>query len=153
VTRRSIIEYAQALRDRYYQASKEGKGVMLDEFVKVTGLHRKAAIRLLRRVNNPNATKPRGRPRLYGLEAVKGLQAIWEASDRLCSRRLHPFIPEMIRVLREHGEQHLDAITERQLNQMSPSTIDRLLRSCRKQGGRKSISTTRAGICLKAPFR
>ena len=44
MTRRSILEYAQALRSRYYKASKEEKGKMLDEFTKVTGLHRKAAI-------------------------------------------------------------------------------------------------------------
>ena len=43
VTRRSIMEYAQALRSRYFGASKEEKGKMLDEFTQVTGLHRKAA--------------------------------------------------------------------------------------------------------------
>ena len=43
------------------QASKEEKGKMLDEFTKVTGLHRKAAIRLLNRVSRPTAGKRRGR--------------------------------------------------------------------------------------------
>jgi len=44
VTRRSIAEYAEALRKRYFRASREEKGRILDEFTQVTGLHRKAAI-------------------------------------------------------------------------------------------------------------
>jgi hypothetical protein len=34
VTRRSILEYAEALRPRYRKASKEEKGKMLDEFTR-----------------------------------------------------------------------------------------------------------------------
>ena len=41
------MEYAQALRSRYFGASRAEKGKMLDEFTQVTDLHRKAAIRLL----------------------------------------------------------------------------------------------------------
>jgi len=78
------------------------------------------------------------------------LRAIWEASDRLCSKRLQPFLPEMIRVLRQHGEQQLDASKEAQLCRISPSTIDRLLRPCRKLGGRRGLTTTRPGSLLKS---
>ena len=149
MTRRSILEYVQALQNRYFRASKEEKGKMLDEFTQVTGLHRKAAIRLLNRPSRPGVGKRRGRPRKYGTGAVEALKAIWEASDRLCSRHLQPFIPEMIKVLRQHGEQRIDAATETQLCRLSPSTIDRLLRPCRKWGGRRSLSTTRPGNLLK----
>ncbi len=51
MTRHSIQEYAQALKPGYHKASEEGKGEMPDEFTEVTGLHRKAAIRLLKRAN------------------------------------------------------------------------------------------------------
>jgi len=149
VTRRSILEYVQALRNRYFRASKEGKGKMLDEFSQVTGLHRKAAIRLLNRPVQPGAGKRRGRPRSYGTEAAEALKVVWEASDRLCSRRLQPFIPEMIKVLRQHGEQRIDASAQAQLCRISPSTIDRLLRPYRQVGGRRSLSTTRPGNLLK----
>jgi hypothetical protein len=57
VTRASIQEYAQAQRGRYYQASRTEKHRILDEVVAVTGYHRKAAIRLLRR--SPPATSAR----------------------------------------------------------------------------------------------
>jgi len=149
VTRHSILEYVQALRNRYLGASKEGKGKMLDEFTQVTGLHRKAAIRLLHRLSQPRAGRQRGRPRKYGTGVAEALRVVWEASDRLCSKRLQPFLPEMMKVLRQHGEQRFDAATEGHLCQMSPSTIDRLLRHCRRVGGRRALSTTRPGSLLK----
>ena len=149
MTRRSIMEYVQALRSRYFGASKEEKGKILDEFTEVTGLHRKAAIRLLNRPSLPGAGKRRGRPAVYR-DLIQPLRAIWEASDRLCSKRLQPFLPEMVKVLRQHGEQQIDASTEARLCRISPSTIDRLLRPCRKLGGRKALATTKPGSLLKS---
>lgn len=150
MTRSSTVEYAQAIRPRYLRASKADKGKILDEFMQVTDLHRKAAIRLLNRVNTPRIGKRRGRPRRYSSEVTGMLKAVWEASDRLCSKRLQPFLPEMVKVLRQHDEQRIDAFLEAQLCQMSSSTIDRLLRPYRKIGGRKSLSTTRPGSLLKS---
>ena len=149
MTRRSIMEYVQALRNRYFRATKEEKGKILDEFTQVTGLHRKAAIRLLRRPGQSGAGKRRGRPREYGAVAAEALRVVWEASDRLCSKRLQPFLPEMVKVLRQHGEQVIDGATEGQLYRMSPSTIDRLLRTHRRLGGRRGLTTTRPGSLLK----
>ena len=150
MTRRSILEYVQAIRARYLRASKVDKGKTLDEFMQATDLHRKAAIRLLNRTSQPRTGKRRGRPRKYGPDVTGMLKAVWEASDRLCSKRLQPFLPEMVRILRQHGEQRINAFLEEQLCQMSPSTIDRLLRQYRKIGGRKSLSTTRPGSLLKS---
>ncbi len=148
MTRGSIREYAVAVRDRYRSADKMEKGKILDEFVKVTGYHRKAAIRAL--LNAPKLTcGRRGRPTRYGA-VLQPLRAIWEASDRLCSKRLQPFLPEMMRVLRQHGELGIDASTEAQLCRMSPATIDRLLRSSRQVGGRRGLTTTRPGSMLKS---
>jgi hypothetical protein len=144
------MEYAQALRSRYFGASRAEKGKMLDEFTQVTGWHRKAAIRLLRRLSQPRTGKRRGRPRKYGSEAAEALKAVWEAGDRLCSKRLQPFIPEMLKVLRQHGEQQIDVAMKGLLCQMSPSTIDRLLRNYRKVGGRRGLTTTRPGSLLKS---
>src|SRR5512137_2148393 len=150
MTRGSIMEYTAAVRDRYHSGNKMDKGKILDEFVKVTGLHRKAAIRLLNCSGWSKVVKRSGRPRKYGTTVVEALKLIWEASDRLCSKRLQPFLAEMIRVLRVHGEQHIDASQERLLCQISPATIDRLLRPVRKLDGRRSLSTTRAGNWLKS---
>ena len=104
MTRGSIREYVEAVRGRYFRASKKAKGKILDEFTKVTGCHRKAAIRLIHRDNHTTTTKKRGRPRQYGTAVAGALRLAWEATDRLCSKRLHPFLPELIAVLRRHGE-------------------------------------------------
>jgi len=150
MTRGSILEYAEALRGRYLAASKMEKGRMLDQFTMVTGCHRKAAIRLLRRTGQVKVKRRRGRPRRYGGDVVSALRQVWEASDRLCSKRLHPFLPELIAILQRHQEVSVNAQTEAQLRQMSPSTIDRLLRPYRRLGGRRlPLSTTKPGSLLK----
>ena len=148
MTRKSINEYLKAIRERYLEASKEEKGKILDEFTKVTGLHRKAAIRLLNRVLRHSNPRRRGRKREYDAGVIISLKAIWEASDRLCSKRLKPFMSELIVKLCSHGELKINADTRRQLSRMSPATIDRLLRPYRKTGGRRGF-TTRPGNMLK----
>ena len=84
MTRRSIQEYAAALRQRYQQATKKQKGALLDEFCRTTGYHRKAAIRLLR--GTPaKAVSRRGPRRTFGPEVAWALKELWEASDHICS--------------------------------------------------------------------
>jgi hypothetical protein len=77
VTRQSIREYARAIRDRYRQSNKEGKTKILDEFTKITGLHRKAAIRLLNQELLIRSREKLGRPRKYGNEAVEAARKLW----------------------------------------------------------------------------
>jgi len=149
MTRDSIHEYTEAVRWRYLNAGKQEKGRILDEFIQVTGYHRKSAIRLLRRKGSPKRGQRRGRRRRYGPEAIDALRKVWEASDRLCSKRLQPFIGELVRVMRQHGELAINASLEAELCQMSPSTIDRLLRPWRHLGGRRPLSTTKPGSLLK----
>ena len=103
MTRGSILEYTEAVRGRYHMADRKGKSRILDEFIQVTGYHRKAAVRLLHRDGSLRPGKRRGRPSRYGPEVVHPLRTAWEATDRLCSKRLQPFLPELIRVMRRHG--------------------------------------------------
>ena len=112
MTRSSIREYSEAVRWRYLRASKKEKGRILDEFIKVTGYHRKAAIRLIRRGNQPRGNKRRGRRRQYNTAVVGALRMVWETTDRLCSKRLHPFLPELVKILRRHGESIMSAEVE-----------------------------------------
>ncbi len=150
MTRGSIREYTEAVRGRYLMASKAEKSKILDEFTKVTGRHRKTAIRHLLGKNKPRINKKRGHPRRYGPGVVAALRVAWEATDRLCSKRLQPFLPELVTVLRKHGEDGtITAEVEAQLCQISPSTIDRVLRPWRRIGGRRPFSTTKPGNLLK----
>ena len=98
MTRGSIREYTEAVRGRYLRTSKKEKGKILDEFTKVTGCHRKSAIRLFGRGNQHRTDKKHGRPRQYGTAVARALRVAWEATDRLCSKRLHPFLSELLTV-------------------------------------------------------
>ena len=149
MTRRSIGEYAEAVRRRYFRAAKKAKTEILNEFVATTGMHRKAVIRSLNRRGRSSGKKKRGRPGLYGLEAMAALKVVWEASDCLCSKRLQPFLPELVGILKRCGELTTAGETEAQLCRMSPSTIDRVLRRWRGSGTRRGLSTTKPGTLLK----
>ena len=78
-------EVAAATRERRAASGRAAKGAILDEFVALTGLHRKHAISLLRA---PTAERrPRGRPRtLYG-PAVKDALVLAHGKRRTgCAR-------------------------------------------------------------------
>src|SRR5262245_57613703 len=79
VTRASLREYAAVQRLRYQQATRAEKHQLLDEIVTVTGLHRKAAIRLLRRAPRARPSPgPGGRPQMYGGEGARAAEVAWQ---------------------------------------------------------------------------
>jgi hypothetical protein len=97
VTRPSLREYAAVQRERYLVATRPEKGALLDEVVAVTGLHRKAAIRLLRRAPRvPTAGARAGRPRIYGPAVAEAVEVLWHATGHIGPHRLHPFVPELL---------------------------------------------------------
>ena len=97
-------ELVAAIRERYRQSDKAGRTAVLDEFVAVTGYHRKHAIRLLTSAGDQPPTKGRSVARRYGAEVREALIALWETSDRLSSKRLKPLIPALLPALERHGE-------------------------------------------------
>lgn len=149
MTRHSILEYAAALQPRYLNASKAEKSAILTEFCQTTGYHRKAAIRVLRRTPASGTAGRRGRPRQYPLSLVPVLVTIWEASDRLCSKRLAPFLPELVAALERHGELTLTAEARAHLLHLSPATIDRMLAPVRSTRGGLPMTQARASAALK----
>lgn len=146
--RASIAELVETWRPRYLRASRKEKSIILDEFVALTGCHRKSAIRLLRNGRRPKAMDRRGRPRVYTPEVKAALLQVWEACGRICSKRLAPFLPEIVEALERAGELKLPPDTKRLLVRMSPATIDRLLCTHRLKRPR-SRCTTKPGTLLK----
>ncbi|MBI4757838.1 MAG: hypothetical protein HY783_02380 [Chloroflexi bacterium] len=143
-------ELADAVRKRYWRASKKQKSRILDEFVATTGYHRKYALWLLGN-HSPRRTpvRRRRRQRIYTADVSQALIRIWDICDRIASRRLHPFLPEMLQVLERHDELHLAPASEQLLLTMSRSTMDRLLRPARRGQPRRGRSTTKPGTLLK----
>jgi hypothetical protein len=149
MSRGSVKEYAEAIRERYKRAERKEKGRILDEFTQAAGYHRKAAIRLLGSGPRAPGHGRRGRPREYGPEVVKALKLAWEATDHLCAKRLKPFLPELMRVLERQGHLRVTFVVKDQLLKVSASTIDRLLKPYQRMVARRPFSTTKPGGLLK----
>ena len=58
----------------------------------------------------------------------QGLVTCWRAANGICSKRLVPYLPELVRVLEEHGELHLEAQTKARLLALSPATAEEAVR-------------------------
>ena len=147
MSQESRREYVERVRHRYLQASRSEKTRILDEFVAVTGLHRKSAVRALRK-GYQRERERRGRKRTYTGAVVEALVQVWRVCGCICGKRLQPFLPEIVVVLERHGELVLDEQTRGLLLQISAATIDRKLQPFRQQQGR-GLSTTKPGTLLK----
>src|SRR5207248_857486 len=73
---------------------------------------------------------------------------VWHAANRICTKRLIPFLPTLLEALEWHEHLHLTEESRSQLLSMSAATADRLLRS-QRTSGQRGLSTTRAGTLLK----
>ena len=148
----SVKEYIERKQERYRPAGRGERGRLLDEIVAVTGYHRKSATRLMARSRSGRVQRNRrGRPRRYGPEVEAALRQVWEMSDRLCGRRLAPFMGELVSRLQAWEALLLSRDIVEQLNSMSASTIDRLLRPYKTGGLRQPwTSRTTSGSQLKA---
>ena len=129
VARRELLA---SLQDRYQGSSKRDKGRILDEFIAVTGHHRKHGIRLLGRSGDAGDHVPGVKGRRIYDEAVRAaVILVWEASDRSCGKRLKAALPHLIESMERHGHLDLDPEVRERLLTASAATLDRLLKPIR----------------------
>jgi len=137
--------YLKAVQERYQQADKKAKAIILDEFCHVCGYNRKYAIRLLNR-RRKRARKRPGRKPVYGSEElVLALKRVWLATDQMCSRKLVAAIPLWL----PFYDRDISAETADKLLSISAATIDRLLAAIRIQSRPKGLCTTKPGSLLR----
>jgi hypothetical protein len=151
-TRRELTE---AVGERYRRSDRNEKREILDEFVQVTGYHRKHAIRVLCREPQPPRARP-GPQRRYDDEVRDVLITLWEAADRICGKRLKALIPTLIDSMTRHGHLTLSKQLRQRMNQISAATIDRLLRDVREQafaGQRRRAGGVGNAIRRAVPIR
>ena len=151
-TRKDLV---QAVSERYRTTVLVNeKSRILDEFVALTGYHRKHAIRVLNGCTGTTALPRRGRLRLYDEAVRQALIVFWEASDRICGKRLKPLLPVLLPSLERHGHISLDPAVRKHLLAVSASTIDRMLSGARASaGGRRSRSKTTPAVRRRVPVR
>lgn len=150
MSQKSKKEMIEAIWPRYLKADKAEKNRILDEFIAVTGYHRKYAIRVLLHGPRPIPKKRNGRRKVYDGEVVVALEQIWEICGRICSKRLKPFLPEIMTKLEQFGEIKLSPETRKLVLGMSRATIDRCLKKARYKNDLRGLSTTKPGTLLKS---
>ena len=148
-------ELIAATAARYARADRLQRGRILDEFAAVTGFHRKHASRLLRSGHVADRSAPRRSRRLYDDAMREALALFWEASDRVCGKRLRAMLPMLVAAMERHG--HIDLAPEVRdgVLAMSAATIDRMLRAVRSGGatGRVKRSPPSAAVRRAVPVR
>jgi hypothetical protein len=152
-TRKELIE---AVGFRYRSESRLGKTTILNEFVELTGFHRKHAIRVLAQVGVATGQAlPKQRNRVYD-EAVRlSLITLWEAGDRVCGKRLKALIPLLLGAMERHKHLLPPAEIREKLLAMSAATIDRALKKTREQidGKKRRRSGVGSAIRRSVPVR
>jgi hypothetical protein len=152
-TRREVVS---AVAERYRSAKRTEKGRILDELCATTGWHRKHAVRALRQHETPNEIQaPRGRRRRYGATIKDALTALWEASDRVCGKRLKVMIPTLLSPLEQHGRLQLDKTDRGLVLAVSAATIDRVLGDVKiaASGGKRRRAGFYSAIRREVPIR
>jgi hypothetical protein len=120
---------------RYRSGTRTEKTRIADEFAAVTGFHRKHVLRLLR--TGPTDRRAASRParRIYDEAVRDALIVLWEASDRICGKRLKALIPTLVPAMERHGHLALAPEIRASLLTVSAATIDRTLRPQRERSG------------------
>jgi len=140
ISKKARHELLVAVSERYRMAEKRDKSRILSEFVALTGYHPKHAIRILNRPPTSARVRGVGKSRVYNEGVKQALIVLWEASDRVCGKRLKPLLPVLVDSLERHGHLHLDQAVRSLVLAASAATIDRALAEPRAQqpGRRKA---------------
>jgi len=147
--RRELLE---RVSERYRFARVGDKSRILDQFLATTGYSRKHAIRLL---NAPRIERRQRRTRCaprYDERVRQALIQLWKAANCICSKRLVPFLSDLIPALEHFGHLSLPEDVRERVLTISAATADRLL-APERQEQRRGLSTTRPGNLLKRQIR
>ena len=148
-------ELVRAVSERYRHASKKDKRRILDQFVMITGHHRKHSIRLLNSTTELVAPRQSTRFRVYDEAVKEALIVLWEASDRICGKRLKALLPILVPALEKHGHLQLEEVVRQKLLSASASTIDRLLSNARAavRGSTRRKPRAQTAVQRQVPVR
>lgn len=127
-------QYLIAIIERYKNANRKQKNIILTEFCQVCGYNRKYAILILKGHGKrvPSSTKP-GRKRQYNDEFIVCLKEVWDATGQICSKKLVAAMPIWLQFF------NFTEIQNNLLLKIGSTSIDRHLKKFRTP---KGISST-----------
>ena len=135
-------KYIHKMWGRYREQDKGEKGRLLDEIAAVTGMHRKAIIRLLNgRLSRKKRTRERGKE--YGTEVSNAVQVIARSLDYPCAERLQPNLVWMAKHLCVYGELQVVKETLEKLERISVSTLKRMLKPAEHRKAKLAVQQPR----------
>jgi len=154
-------------KPRYKNATKKEKKALLDEFIKLTGYHRKSAVRVLcanqtKQVMiyikgkaikiKPEKKRPANRKgkRIYTEEVINCLRLVWTFFWYKCGKILAPLMRQQMRYIAEWTDFGITAEIAEKLKKISPATIDRYLRKDKESLSMKGKSLTKPIDSLKS---
>src|SRR5260221_7564007 len=151
-------EVVSAVTERYRSAKRAEKGRMLDALGVRTSWHRKHAVRAIRQretVAPGEVGAPREGRRRYDATIKDALTALWEASDRVCGKRLKVMIPTLLPALEQHGRLKLGQADRDRVLAVSAAPIDRLLGDVKiaASGGKRRRAGFYSAIRREVPIR
>lgn len=147
-------KYLRKQQSRYYAGDRKERGRLLDEMRSITGLHRKALIRLMHS-DLKRKLRQKQRGRTYGSDVEDALRIIRESYDGICAERLAGNLGKMAQQLQEHGEMVVTEGLLAQLQSISLATIKRKLSRIRQDEPRlkRSRPFGRNEVARSIPMR
>jgi hypothetical protein len=153
-------KYLRKMQKRYAKANRKERGRLLDEMEQVTELNRKYLIGLMKgSLKRKPRRKQRGRK--YGAEVEDALRVIHESLDYICAERLTPNLVWISQHLTRHGELETSERLLEQMEQISISTVERMLQRVRQdeprlprnKGPRRANKLTRDIPMTRIPWQ
>ena len=138
------------IKDKYKKAKKRDKAFIIDDVVELTNYKRKYAIHQLNNIKETTNKKKRdGNNKKYTEEIKEALVKVWYASNKICSKRLAGFLPEMVQIMQDKNHLNLEDKDKKLLSTISASSIDRLLKTERALKKRRGKSSTNSVSLLQ----
>jgi hypothetical protein len=154
-------------KPRYQNASKKEKKTLLDEFTRLTGYHRKSAVRLLgskpikqvilsidgKTVKiKPEKKQPSNRKgkRIYSDQVITALRLVWTFFWFKCGKILAPLMRQQMAYIAQWPAFAITEEIAEKLKKISPASIDRYLKKDKQALRLKGKSLTKPLDSLKS---
>jgi len=154
-------------KPRYQKAQKKDKKTLLDEFIRLTGYHRKSAVRLLNAKpvkqvmayidGKPVKIKPEKRrpsnrkgKRIYNDEVIGALRMVWTFFWYKCGKILAPLMRQQMSYIAQWPAFGITREIAEKLKTISPASIDRYLKKDKESLRLKGKSLTKPIDSLKS---